>query len=66
MYCKKCGVLNEDDALFCKKCGTSLVLEYEDDDYQNLEKNKSKNKKAKELGVEIIDEQGFMKLVAQN
>ena len=47
MYCKKCGVLNEDDALFCKKCGTSLVLEYEDDDYQNLEKNKSKNKKAK-------------------
>ena len=45
MYCKKCGVLNEDDALFCKKCGTSLVLEYEDDDYQNLEKNKSKNKK---------------------
>lgn len=47
MYCKKCGVLNEDDALFCKKCGTSLVLEYEDDDYQNLEKNKSKNKNAK-------------------
>lgn len=47
MYCKKCGVLNEDDALFCKKCGTSLVLEYEDDDYQNLEKNKSKNQKVK-------------------
>lgn len=23
-YCSKCGTLNEDDAEFCKKCGTSL------------------------------------------
>lgn len=32
----------------------------------DINSNSSKNKKAKELGVEIIDEQGFMKLVAQN
>lgn len=24
MYCSKCGVLNEDNALFCKSCGTSF------------------------------------------
>lgn len=23
-YCSKCGTKNEDDAEFCKKCGTSL------------------------------------------
>lgn len=32
----------------------------------DINSNSSKNKKAKKLGVEIIDEQGFMKLVAQN
>ena len=32
----------------------------------DINSNSSKNKKAKELGVEIIDEQVFMKLVAQN
>lgn len=24
-YCTKCGTKNEDDAEFCKKCGTSLT-----------------------------------------
>lgn len=24
-YCAKCGMKNEDDATFCKKCGTSLT-----------------------------------------
>ena len=23
-YCSKCGIKNEEDATFCKKCGTSL------------------------------------------
>ncbi len=25
VYCAKCGTKNEDDAEFCKKCGTSLT-----------------------------------------
>ena len=24
-YCTKCGMKNEDDAEFCKKCGASLI-----------------------------------------
>jgi len=24
VYCPKCGIKNEDDATFCKNCGTSL------------------------------------------
>lgn len=24
MFCPECGSKNEDDALFCEKCGTSL------------------------------------------
>ena len=34
-YCSKCGTKNEDDAEFCKKCGTSLKginKEYKKDD----------------------------------
>jgi uncharacterized membrane protein YvbJ len=34
-YCSKCGMKNEDDAEFCKKCGTSLkgkIKDHEKDD----------------------------------
>ena len=25
MYCKKCGNVLDDDAVFCEKCGTEVV-----------------------------------------
>ncbi len=45
MYCKKCGIRNEDDALFCKKCGASLIEEYKDDNYSSNDNKKDKTKR---------------------
>lgn len=45
MLCIKCGTENEDDALFCKKCGSSLVDEYKNN-YTN-KKNTNNDPKPK-------------------
>lgn len=43
MKCKNCGILNEEDALYCKKCGYLL----EENNKKNKEKKSLKNKKEK-------------------
>ena len=50
MYCNKCGTLNDNDSLFCKKCGNNLIEDYLDNKKESKEKkviNKEKtvNKK---------------------
>ena len=38
MYCRFCNTLNEEDAIFCKKCGHSLIEKYEDNQSKNSNK----------------------------
>ncbi len=45
--CRNCQTENEDDALFCKKCGYSFIEEYENKEDADKQK-KSKNKKVKQ------------------
>lgn len=56
MYCNNCGITNEEDAVFCKKCGAALmdeVLEEEqkedkkDRNKKSTNKTKTKTKKGK-------------------
>ena len=42
MKCKYCNTINEDDAVFCKKCGHSLLYEEEINSNKKEDKNKSK------------------------
>ncbi len=44
MKCKYCDTINEDDAVFCKKCGHSLLYEEE---VKTKEKDKNKKPKTK-------------------
>ena len=39
MYCKNCGILNDEDAIFCKSCGIPLKEEPQ-------KKEKKENKKS--------------------
>lgn len=47
MYCKKCGIQNEADALFCKRCGSSLIEEYKNEIDKKIKKEKKKTPKQK-------------------
>ena len=40
MYCPKCGAINDDDALFCKKC--SFPLDEDPKNYNEPAKIKQK------------------------
>ena len=43
MYCKYCGRLNDEDALFCKECGMPFTKEEENNQEQdNNKKNHQK------------------------
>lgn len=48
MYCKNCGMQNDEDALFCKQCGVSLqekeILNDKPKDSKKQNKNKTKTK----------------------
>jgi ribosomal protein L40E len=35
VYCSKCGIKNEEDATFCKECGTSLFVNKKDTSMHN-------------------------------
>ena len=54
--CRNCQTENEDDALFCKKCGYSFIEEYEnkeDADKQNKNKNKKVKQKKQKVKTKV-------------
>lgn len=44
MKCKYCSTINDEDAMFCKKCGQTLNVEYEDNNKKKDNKQKIKTK----------------------
>lgn len=44
MYCKYCGKLNDEDALFCKECGMPFNIEEQRNKEQDNSQNKTKTK----------------------
>ncbi len=52
MYCKNCGVLNDEDALYCKKCGFDLDGDNLDKD-SNDNKGKAKSKTKKKTKTKV-------------
>lgn len=50
MYCKNCGILNDEDAEFCKKCGFNLTEEnvnVKEEENSSTKEKKQKPKKVK-------------------
>ena len=43
MYCKYCGRLNDEDALFCKECGMPFTKEEENNQEQDNNKKQNNN-----------------------
>lgn len=55
MYCAKCGSKNNDDAQFCKKCGTSLNIHSNiKQGNETFQKNNSSNTNLKIISITII------------
>ena len=54
MYCTKCGTLNDNDSLFCKKCGNSLINDYIENSKSEKEGNKNVINKKKIINKKIV------------
>ena len=68
MRCPNCGVVNKEEALFCKNCGQKLVRLREYDSGRNIEKQKFRNINNNNTDFDYEDEtfeessHGFLKL----
>ena len=57
MKCKNCNTINEEDSMFCKKCGSSLVEEEKKSKSKEKTNNKVKTKTKTKTKTKVVKEQ---------